>query len=510
MIPYSEITEAADRRWTLRLLERLVCPGVDEKELQDVVRALESVSDPRSFARLEEIVGDVDRPVEVRRAASNVLRGQDHIALDIPEEKLRRWWQKGDEILRWHALLSMDGISCPDILLEVAPDSSHAFQAAAIGRMLSWFDAPEHEAIKIAGLSHPDPEVRAAAADVLMWDEPVAAETPLIKAASDSAPEVAAAAANTLQYYTSRKAICCLHGLLHHGVEEVRAEAQDSFQAIRAELLFFLCRNDPPIKRRICHWLQPVWHLLAFSDEELRPNDEEASSSYAENNGKSPVPLKELLDLLADPDISPGVLGDRLRSNEWQEYRDDERRQLRPVLLAHADQIVRDQAGVAFEEWQDVSALTELMRDPDFCVRKTAMYCLGQLPPMAKIADLAWNFLQRSDVLGVHSTETLNTFVIHASPDLAIPRLKAIADDRGRREGIRVAALDHLVKLRATEQVGQLTKFLSEPPAVTWALHISLLRAVIDLQIPSPDVQHLAEVDNLHVQMALARFEQKS
>jgi hypothetical protein len=39
---------------------------------------------------------------------------------------------------------------------------------------------------------------------------------------------------------------------------------------------------------------------------------------------------------------------------------------------------------------------------------------------------------------------------------------------------------------------------------VTWALHLAVLAAIAELELPLPDVGHLQEVDNLHLQVALA------
>src|SRR5262249_9340538 len=214
------------------------------------------------------------------------------------------------------------------------------------------------------------------------------------------------------------------------------------------------------------------------------------------------------LALLGDPDASPLVIGDRLRSNGWPGYDEGERRRLRSVLLRHPDQLVREQATWAFAAWQDVSGLLGFVRDADFCVRKSAMYNLGQLHPTPGIAEVAWNHLDQGDALGVHSTETLAAFVKHADPAVAVSRLGVIAGDHGRREGLRVAAVHHLAEVRAEEEVGQLAGLLLEPPAVTWALHLALLDAITDFGLPTPDIGHLREVDNLHVQAAVASIEE--
>jgi hypothetical protein len=505
MIPYADITETADRRFTSRLMERLVAPTLAERELDDLVGALQAVSDPRSFGPVEGVVCNSDRPARVRDAAGSALRGLHHAALDVPTEKLRRWWHGGDAVLRRHALLSMDGIRCPDIVVKVAADPRHPLQADALGRMDFWFDLPQHEAVKIAGLSHPDPIVRAAAAEVLLWDEPVAAEGPLLQASHGPAPEVAAEAANTLQYYPSLRVIRRLRELLAHADEKVREEATDSFQSIRGEVLSRLRDKDRQVAAHIKQWLRPVWEILAITEEELQPDENEGTPARREQPGEA-MSVADLLALLADPDTSPLVLGDRLGSNGWSEYSEDERRRLQRVLLTHPDQLVREQAAWTFAAWKDAAGLIELVRDADFCVRKSAMYHLGQLPPTQKIADLAWEHLDRGDALGVHATETLATFVKHADPAVARRKLGVIAGDQGYREGLRAAAVRHLTDLSAAEEVGQMQGLLLEAPVVTWALHIGLLQAVAELGLPRPDVRHLWEVDNLHVQTAVAKI----
>jgi HEAT repeat protein len=503
MIPYDDIIETADRRWTFRLLGRLASPDLPDDERDDLVEALQAVSDPRSFASLEAILCDTSRPARVREAAGDILRGMRYLAIDVPEDKLRHWWREGDTILRRHALLCMDRADCPDIILQLAADRGHELHAEALGQMDFFFDLPEHQGLKIAALAHPDPRVRATAAYVLLWDEPVVAEGPLIEATRDPVPEVAREAANTLEYYPSLKSVRCLHALLDHADEKVRAEARESYGAIRNELLDRLCARDQHVALHIRNWLRPVWEKLAFSDEELR-RDEDEGPSPGRSGVREAMPVADLLVLLADPDASPRVLSDRLWDNNWQAYGVDERRRLRPVLLTHPDPLVRERAALCFEAWQDVPGLLGLVRDPDFLVRKSAMYHLGELPPTPGIAGLAWEHLQRPDTLGVHATETLATFVRHADPLVAVRRLGVIAGDHGRREALRVAAVDGLARLGAKEEVRQLAGLLREPPAVTWALHIALMEATAELGLPRPDIRHLAEVDNLHMQEAIA------
>jgi hypothetical protein len=56
--------------------------------------------------------------------------------------------------------------------------------------------------------------------------------------------------------------------------------------------------------------------------------------------------------------------------------------------------------------------------------------------------------------------------------------------------------MHHRATLGAEDQVGQLL----EPLGVTWALHIALLDAIVELGLPTPDIGQLRQVDNLFVQ----------
>lgn len=133
------------------------------------------------------------------------------------------------------------------------------------------------------------------------------------------------------------------------------------------------------------------------------------------------------------------------------------------------------------------------------------MYRLGLLPADARIAAVAWSHLNRPGVFGMHATETLGTFVAHASRDEAVPKLFSIATDPARPENLRRAAVDDLVGHGATAEVARLTGLLAEPPVVTWALHIAVLEACADLDLPAGNVSVLEEVDNVFVQAAVAK-----
>jgi HEAT repeat protein len=501
--PYADITGSADRRWTFRLLDRLVTPNLLTNERDQVVAALRAMSDRRAVPILEQLLLDRSRPAAVREAAGEILRGLHDLIVEWPEPTLRGWWHGSDPILRRHALLSMDAAACPDIVRAVASDTAHPFHLDALGRMEFYFDSPADQRIKIAALVDPNPTVRAAAAGVLLWDEPVTAEEPLIRAARDTVAAVVIEAVNTLKYYPSTRTVRCLHGLLGHPTHEVRTAAQESLDEIKNECLIALGRTEKVAGQIRC-WLRPVWDLLAITDDDLEPDPNEPRFRPTKEKPR-PIPVAELLPGLFDPDTSPRALGNQLWANGWAGYSVCERSHLRPVLLNHDDPLVRERAAVAMGGWRDVRGVLSLLGDHDFGVRKAAMYWMGQLPRAPELAAVAWEHLHRPDVFGVHASETLRTFVAHADASGAVPRLAALAADRTRTENLRVAAVHHLAGLEAVGEVRQLAELLTETPAVTWALQIAVLGAVADLGLARPEVRHLVAVDNLHVQAAVGR-----
>ncbi|AWM36517.1 hypothetical protein [Gemmata obscuriglobus] len=479
-----------------------MAPELSNDERPDVVNALVAVSDPRAVPILERILTDRARTATVREAAGYVLRNMEYLDVDWSEDTLRGWWNSPDAVLHRHALRSMGAAACPDIVRAVARDPAHPLRATALDRMIFFFDAPADVDMKIEALAASAPEVRATAAKILFWDEPVAAETALVTAAADPVERVAVEALLTLQYYPSRHVIRSLHGRLDHPTEPIRHAARESWDEIRLGCLRYVCDDGPRVSARVRRWLAPVWDLLSYTDEELAPLASEPFAAQLARETQPPIP-SDLVRLLADPDTSPKMLEEVLWGKAWAMYPPNARRQVRPVMLNHTDPLVRQRSIEPLRAWGDTDGLLALAGDPDFGVRKSAMYELSRLPPDPHIAALAWDHLHQPQTVGTHATETLATFVAHADRNEAVQRLQSIAADRNRPEKLRVAAVDHLTTLQATDEIRPLTKLLAEPPAVTWALHIAALGAATDLAL-SVSCSHLDDVDNLHLQVALA------
>lgn len=155
MTPYSEIIDTADRRWSFRLLDRLVTPDLSGDERREAVAAMQAVSDRRTVPTLERVLTDRSQPTATRDAAGEILRGMQYLDVEWPDATLRRWWDGNDAVLRVHALLSMDAAACPDIVRAVVSDPGHPLRTIALGRMTFFFDSAADLRLKIAALSDP-------------------------------------------------------------------------------------------------------------------------------------------------------------------------------------------------------------------------------------------------------------------------------------------------------------------------------------------------------------------
>lgn len=182
-IPYDEIDENCDRAWTMRLLDRLVEPDVDERELGHLSWGIERLQDPRSTPRLIQIAENQNLSAEVRHVAASCLYG-----VSVQPELKWRWWESEDNLLREWGFRLMEEAEFRPIIEQVASDPNHEFQHMAIGGTMTLtfgYQLRRHIEMKLKALEHPEPETRRAAANSLLWNEPVDAEAPLIQATYD-------------------------------------------------------------------------------------------------------------------------------------------------------------------------------------------------------------------------------------------------------------------------------------------------------------------------------------
>jgi HEAT repeat protein len=483
---HEHIRENEDRSQTLALLDEARLASTSEAERPDAFRTLAFLEDYRSIEPLTAIVEDQALALPVRRAASEVLAGFDD---STTGERRRGWWASRDPVLSAHALRLMDR-SEADIVTAVAGDDAHPLQALALKAMAFGFDEAEFQPVKIRALRHPDADVRAAAADVLVWDEPVEAEAPLLTATSDRSGEVAVAAVDTLQYYPSRRVLRVLAQLAQSDDNKaLRAKAAESLDYNRGRFEYCATCGDRRQVQLLREWMEPVADIIRWSAEIPRP---EASPRPSVAHGA--MPEGTLVALLNDLDGEWAPKKQALREVAWEAYSTDERERLCEMLVTHPDPVVRSIGALPLATWSRAEALLALATDASFSVRKSAMYHLRTVPRDPAVAAFAWEYMR--GVCGTTAYEALQTYVTHAPSDEAKQRLVAL----GRvdsRESVRTTAISGLADLRAARDLETLTPLLREPPGVSWAVHIQLIDGLRALGLSAPNLDDLAEVDNL-------------
>jgi HEAT repeat protein len=502
-IDFAAIQRTQDRSWTARLLAAM--RDASSASYDDLIETIERLEDPRAVAPLTELVEDAEAAARCRAAAGAILRSWGN---PPTSEQVRRWWGSGDEILQRHALLLATLVE-EDLVVAVARDPAHPLHEDGIATMVFGFEAPRFQALKIAALGHADPAVRKTAAEVLHWDEPVAAEAPLLRLLGDAAPDVAVAAVKTLRYYPTRQTVSALAGLFAHPHEELGCEAHDAVAELRGTFKHELRALRGGARARLWAWADPVCDILELFEEDLEPpaRGPEAPRAEPSPGAAAAAPsVDELVRLYEDPDGSWRDKKDRFYTVRGEAYVGAERRRLIELFAGHPDPDLRQRCASLLAEWGEPAELVRLLADPAFLVRKSAMYWLGQTAANAALAEPIWEHLHRAGTTSTHASESLRSYVTHARRDEAVPRLVALA--RGdERESVRYHAIEALVRLGARGEVQGLLPLLAEPPAMTWSLHLALLRGCSELGLAAAHVDGLREVDNVYVQAALCKLE---
>lgn len=487
VIEHKEARESEDRSWTFRLVDAVVSPVVSASDRDDALATLAHLEDPRSIGPLTEIVEDRSLPDTVRDGVSNVLAGFDDCTTG---ERRRAWWGSEDSVLMAHALRLMQRTEA-DIVVPVAGDDSHPMQSVALLAMTWGFDEPQYETVKIRALRHPDADVRAAAAEVLVWDEPVAAEGPLLDAAVDADSEVALTAIDALQYYSSRRTLRALADLAASAdSDELRAKAAESLDFNRGRFEYVATHGRDADLAELREWMEPVVDLVDWSP------------ASHEQDARVPHPViprtavseRDLLALVADADGKWAPKKRTLQHVDWDRFTNAERERLSTALTSHPDPFVRGLAAAPLSAWSRSDLLLRLIADPCFAVRKSAMYGLGRVPKDEALAASAWEYMLVSG--GTTAYEALQTYVTHAPAAEARGRLLELART-DRRESVRTTAIASLVQLNAIAEFETLIPLLRDPPAGTWAVHIGILNGLRALGLAPPELDHLAAVDNL-------------
>ena len=485
---HHRVREDQDRSWTFALLSQIAAAGEPEGNVYEAFGTLAHLEDFRCVGPLTEMVEDVRLPHYVRERASKVVSGFDDITSG---DQCRRWWSSGDLLLKAHALRLMER-SEADIVTTVAGDDQHPLQALALAAMAFGYDEAQYQPVKVRALGHKTEAVREAAADVLLWDEAVVAEKPLAHAAFDASTPVAKAALNTLQYYPSRSVLRVLADRCSADDDEIRTEAEACFDFVKSSFEEAATFGDNEQVQLLRAWMAPVADLVRWPEmAQQRP-----TGKPRPQRPRDALDESALRALLEDLDGGWEAKQKTLWQVDWEAFGNAERERLSLVLRSHPDPVVRGIASVPLAVWSRSGDLLALTYDPSSTVQKFAMYELKSVPRDATIAERAWEYV--AGAAGIAAREALQTYVAHASQAQATDRLIELSRT-DRREIIRTTAISSLAELRARRGVESLTSLLWEPPAVSWAVHISVLDALRTLHISPPPLDELTLVDNLYV-----------
>lgn len=503
-IPYDDINKKYDRAWTMRLLDRLVEPDVDGEELDSISGSLGMLDDPRSHEALVAIVEDRTKSDAVRQAAAESLRNA-----SFADERVIKWWEDGDTILQYLAINTMQGIRFRPIVEAITSDPSHPLLQYAIRSvMYENYARPYDLDVKLQMLRHDNPKVRGAAAHSLIVDTPIIAEEALIQLSDDPDPDVVTEAIYTLGYYYTQRSYKRLFELRDAANEDIRDAAIAASNEIRREFLHHLSYDEDgqkhPFQAHILNWLTPIWEQLAFTQEEL----EAGMEPWQPSNNTTIESFDEAVTALKNLDLGCFSVLKILSQLELLTQTPAQRSEMTTLLLEHLDPQVRWYASELFHVWEDQDSLLQLVADIDPEVRQMAIGMLRSTPPFKpEIANLLWTILEETqDGNLTLYWAALDAYAAHENPQVAIPRLFDIAQNKQMVEDQRRAAIYGLYRIGAKRELSDLMAILSEPPMLTWELHSQLLMFAKNLGIKIPSIKHLIDVDDLRLQIAIAPF----
>lgn len=486
-------------------MKRLISPGLPSEEREQLVRALQCLSDPRCLAPLEMLIQDSGADKEVRRAGIRILCYSDRATFDRPESLIRGWWAAGDEVVREYALRKSDWYCCADIVRSVAMAKDDPLHWVAIDQLAWGF--PDCQELKIEALAHSDPKVRTAGAESLLWDQPLAAEIPLRKALKDQATEVAIEAARSLEYFPTRGVILDLAEYQDHAEGEGSEIAESSLGGIRGNVYCALLMSGERGRKRILAWAEEVREILGDDALVLEGEESNAGGGRGKRKESGTGDVQELLEAIANLDFSARDRWELWKRVDWSLVSASDQEKYRRLVLDHPDEEVREQAAQAFATLMDAGSLRILASDPIFGVRKSAMYWLGEMPEDCSIGELALERLHSSEGKSTHGMELIRTMAKHADRQLALVELVAIVRSESVEDDLCAEAVNALKRLGGAEELRSVSELLEEGPRITWSLHQSLVRALLELGLPIPDLGHLEGVDDLQAQEILGRVE---
>lgn len=495
--PHEEIRQNEDRSWSLKLLSSIVASEPDD-DLKEIARTLEILDDQRVMRELTQLIENQSIEERIRILASDILYG---CATDDTAEQRARWWSSGDNILMRHAVRMAEEPESK-LIEKLASDPDHPFHIDAV-KKLSRFEEPRFQRLAISALSHSDPAVRAEAADLLLWDQPVAAEAELLRVAEfDEYDPAAEAALDTLAYYESQTALLKLYALSTSGPSARRPLYKTVFEWIQETFISELERLDGPAAGIFRNWLKPSLEVISVDSVKDKDSSDEPSAAHNPDPIFRPT-VKEFVDKF---DNCYGVWADRwnyVHKVDWNSYSPEERARLTDYFSTHSDWSVRELTCQALAVWNSSENILKFLDDPFMGVRKMAAYYARELSPNPAIAKRLWDFIERDGLSGTRGSEALSSYVVHADKTNLDSQLFSLAR-YDERESIRTEAIGKLKRRHATSRLEELLPLLRSEPLVTWSSHWALLEACFASDIEIPNLTELMDVDDLHLQVALA------
>lgn len=499
MIDYDAIAQALDRTQTLAIIDRLrSTPDLSVEELKKAEFALCELCDPRSEQALRDMFMDQQFPDGHRKRT-----GEAWYSLTNPDNAtIRNDWAAGgaDPVLRDVAVNHLTQTQ-HDLIDPILANPEHDLFAAAIGSLTFGFSDRYLNPL-IAALDSENPDIRAEAADSLFWNEPIRAEPRLLEmATADTDPDARKAAIGTLRYYYSQTTLRTMAELrqslspddpLFETVSQTCTDLVDTFEST--------LQDEPGLAA----WMEPVADLIQLEVQAEEPPTAAAKRGPAKTKAwmLSLTEFEQRYGEVSRPDWKR--LQRELFRLPYINVPEGMRPELKAMLLASTDPILLQSAARCFGAWQDLDGLKFLLPNRYFLVRKSAFYYLHECPPDADLADQVWERVTRGDVCNTHASEMLSS-AISLTPDAALKRQRALSilADEAHTEDLRGQACAELEKLKARDELASQMDILSREPATHWGLVLCLIDAAKKMKIPLPDLSHLREVDNLHLQESL-------
>lgn len=500
-----KIGETKDRSATSKLLAELRRADLPRDRRTGLEETLGRLDDPRAVEPLGALLHDRTQAASVRQSAGDILREMENTP-ESTDSELRALWETKDLVLQRYGLLRMTAIE-DEIVLDVLNAPEHPLHADAIVTLSSGFDHARYLRHLIPAFEHPREEVREAAADAAKWQEPFFAEPGLHRAALDASFEVADKAWETLCYFDTQASLRFAHEQCSAENETLREFAENCFRYLSDDFVSGL--RDADATGHLKRWLEPVQALL---EPVLVEVEVEESSNIPRAGAQDKLSKRPTANWLQSAGAFRGHFGDldrpwaelemELWHPDWSRVPETARPEFVKMLADWPDALVRARAGYAFAAWNEIDALSELMRDPCWRVQVSARYAARALTKGAPvIADALWD--QLPALLGVVAHEALDSAVALSKRDLWVPRCADILADPAHEDELRIRALWALDAGNARNEIAANLHWLSQPAEINWSLHSSLLDSAHSLGLDCPDLLHLLDVDDLGLQSSL-------